>query len=105
MIGLTFNELYEKIFYGADIEFTLKQWHYMIYCGWEDASDGKIHSIEVVKSDQSFYEQEAAPQIWEVIFESKMKDGNENIESFLKSKLFDGKCFSDVEPDVIINYS
>lgn len=105
MFGLSFNELYEKIFYGADIEFTLNGWHYMMYCGWDDVSDNKIHSIEVVKSDQPFYEQVTAPRVWEVIFESKMKDGDKNIESFLQSKLFDGKRFLDVEADILVNYS
>ena len=47
MVGLTFNEFYEKLYYGADIEFSLNNWHYMINCGWETNSTSKLHVIEV----------------------------------------------------------
>lgn len=77
----------------------------MIYCGWEEISDSKIHSIEIVKSDQPFYEQIAVPKIWDEIFESKMKDGNKNIEAFLQAKLFDNKSFYEVETGIVVDYS
>lgn len=105
MTGLSFNEFYNKLYYGADIEFTLNEWHYMIYCGWQEITGDKIHSIEIVKSDQPFYEQTTSPKIWDVIFDSKKSDGNENIEEFLKAKIFDNKSFNDVEADVVVNYS
>ena len=105
MTGLSFREFYDALYYGADIEFTLEKWHYMIYCGWENTSEGKFHCIEIVKSDQPFYEQAAAPHVWDTIFESKMKDGNENIQSFLKATLFENRSFCEVEPAVVIEYS
>lgn len=105
MTGLSFNEFYDKLYYGADVEFTLNKWHYMIYCGWEEFSDSKIHSIEIVKSDQPFYEQVTAPKIWNEIFESSMKDANKNIETFLQAKLFDNMSFYEIESDVVVNYS
>lgn len=104
MTGLSFNEFYDKLYYGADIEFTLKQWHYMIYCGWNEILGRKIHIIEIVKSDQPFYEQNATPNIWDEIFESKMSDANKNIESFLNAEIFDKKTFYEIEADVIVNY-
>lgn len=105
MIGLSFKEFYEQLYYGADIEFTLKKWHYMIYCGWETVPGSKIHNIEIVRSDQSFYDQAVKPIVWDEIFESKMNDANKNIEGFLNAKIFDNKSFYEVENDVIVNYS
>lgn len=105
MTGLSFSEFYEKLYYGADIEFTLNKWHYMIYCGWDKNSGNAIHSIELVKSDQPFFDQTTSPKIWEEVFKKKMNDGNENIETFLQAKIFDQKSFYDVETDVVVNYS
>lgn len=105
MTGISFNEFYDKLYYGADIEFTLNKWHYMIYCGWEESSKGGIHSIEIVKSDQSLYEQMTVPKIWDEIFESKMNNGHKNIEAFLKAEIFDNKSFYDVERDIVVKYS
>lgn len=105
MTGLSFNEFYDKLYYGADIEFTLDKWHYMICCGWEENHNGKIHSIAIVKSDQPFYEQVIAPKIWDEIFESKMKDANKNIETFLQAKLFDNMSFYEIKSDIVVNYS
>lgn len=105
MTGLSFNEFYDKLYYGADIEFTLNKWHYMVYCGWEKDTDGQIHNIKIVKSNQPFYEQTILPNIWDEIFESKMSNANKNIEKFLNSKIFDGKSFYEVEANIVINYS
>lgn len=105
LTGLSFKEFYDKLYYGADIEFTLKKWYYMIYCGWEETSNGKIHSIEIVKSDEPFFEQVTSPKVWDIVFESKMNDGNKNIETFLNAEIFDDKSFNDIEAGVIIDYS
>ena len=105
MIGLSFNEFYDKLYYGSDIEFTLNEWHYMIYCGWIKISNSQIHTIEIVKSDQPFYDQVITPSIWDELYESKMKDANKNIDTFLKAKLFDNKSFYEIEGDIVINYS
>lgn len=73
---------------------------------WVDEILGrKIHIIEIVRSDQPFYEQNGTPNIWDEIFESKMSDANKNIESFLNAEIFDKKTFYEIEADVIVNYS
>lgn len=105
MVGLTFNEFYEKLYYGADIEFSLNNWHYMINCGWETNSTSKLHVIEVIKSDQPFYEQKSEPEIWEEVYVKRMKNGNENIDLFLKSPIFESKDFYDSEKDIVVEYS
>lgn len=105
MIGLTFNEMYDKLYYGADIELHYKNWHYMITCGWKINSTPKHHIIEIIKSDQPFYEQNGEPKIWEEVYAKSAEDGNENIESFLKAPIFENKSFYNVEKDIIIEYS
>ena len=99
MIGLNYNEFYDKLFYGADIEILFKSWYYLINCGWDKTSNPEQHIIDVVKSDQSYYEQKNEPKIWEDVFSSCMEDGNKNIETFLKAKIFDNKDFYEVEND------
>ncbi len=105
MKGLTFNELYDKLYYGADIELHFNNWYYMINCGWEINSTPKYHIIEVIKSDQPFYEQKAEPKTWEEVYSKRMEDGNESIESFLKALIFDNKSFYDIENEIVIEYS
>ena len=77
----------------------------MINCGWEINSTSKYHIIEVIKSDQPFYEQKVEPKIWEEVYTKSMENGNENIESFLKAPIFDNKSFYDVEKEIVIEYS
>lgn len=105
MTGLTFNEFFDKLYYGADIELHFNNWYYMINCGWEINSTSKYHIIEVIKSDQPFYEQKVEPKIWEEVYTKSMENGNENIESFLKAPIFDNKSFYDVEKEIVIEYS
>ena len=105
MIGLTFQEFHDKLYYGADVELTVNQWHYMIYCGWKTTDDGSIHCIEMVQSDQPFYEQKAAPKVWKETYKCEMNDGNKNIDRFLNAKIFDGISFFEIEANVIVDYS
>ena len=105
MTGLTFQEFHDKLFYGADIELTVDKWHYMVYCGWEPTAEGSIHCIEVIQSDQPFYEQKVTPKVWKEIYKCKMSEGNKNIDRFLNAKIFDGVSFFDIEANVTVEYS
>ncbi len=101
MNGISMTELYDKLYYGADIDFRFEDLYYHINAGTFPET-GK-HGISMYKTDKSpdSYEE---PTFYNEICEYSADSKSENIEKFLNAPLFDGKSFYNIESKVIMIY-
>lgn len=98
MIGLTFNELYDKLYYGADIDFRFNSSFFHITAGAEKNG----HGITVIEYNKHPDEKSTYHNI---IYDKMMLNANESVDCFLQSPLFFGKSFYDIQDNVEIIYS
>lgn len=98
MKGITFPEFYDKLYYGADIDFCYENMYYHICAGYEDKN---IHSITVYKYDKH---PDTTPSYYEEIYSRSDSDIKTNIENFLSSSIIDGESLQQINFDIDILY-
>lgn len=99
MKGLTMNEFYESLYYGADIDFSYNGLFYHINAGIDSYN---VYGIIVYEYTRHPDEQQThCCEIYNKSFQNR----NDGIDEFLSNKLFNGKSFYDIEPKVEIMYS
>ncbi len=99
MKGLSMNEFYNALFYGADIDFKYGSMYYHINAGVEH--NGK-HGITVFKFDKH---PDETPSIYDEIYNVSHGDTAECVETFLNAKLFECRSIYEIESNVEILYS
>ncbi len=99
MNGLSMNELYNALFYGADIDFKYGSMYYHINAGAEN--NGK-HGITVFKFDKH---PDETPSFYDEIYNVSHSDTAECVEKFLNAKLFENCSIYDIEANIDILYS
>ncbi len=98
------DSLFEAVYYGTDLEFKYNGFYYFINSGVEKNNGKEIHSIDVYKSDYSFYGGVVKGESHE-IFNSKNEDLNINTKMLFEKKIFDGKTLYEIVKDITeINY-
>jgi len=98
MKGLSFQEFYDRLYCGADIDMRYGQSFFHINAGAEKGE----HGITVYKSDK--HPDEISDHLDE-IYEVTLPSASASVERFLQAKIFDGKSISEIQNDVVILYS
>lgn len=98
MRGITFAEFYDKLYYGADIDFCYKSIFYHIGAGYED----NIHSITVYEYDKH---PDYKPSYYKEIYNNSHNSPTENIDVFINTIIFNNKALQQIEADVEVIYS
>ncbi len=99
MKGLSFAEFYEKLFYGADVDFAYGSLYFHISSG---SDENKNHGITVCEYDKHPDEE---PSYYKEIYNASSKDTESNVNSFLESAVFNGKSIREIESEITIIYS
>ena len=99
MKGLSFTEFYEKLFYGADIDFAYDSLYYHITSGCDESNK---HGITVYEYDKH---PDQEPSYYNEIFNISNTDVKKNIDAFLKSNIFGDKSISEIESEMEILFS
>lgn len=90
-----FNQLFETVYYGTDLEFKYNGNYYFINSGKIIQDNVSMHSITVYKSKNSFYEGDNNENCIE-IYSSCLKNPNENTNYLFEMKIFDGKSLCEI---------
>lgn len=93
MIGTTFKEFYDKLYYGTDIEMSCKGTDYILSsAGIFDKGRYAEHEIRLyrVEPDKSLTS----------LYEKRYPKEEESIDNFLNAKLFTGKSFLEIEQNI-----
>lgn len=98
MVGITFSEFYDKLYYGADIDFRYNCVFYHICAGYEDKN---IHSITVYEYDKH---PNITPSYYKEIYNRSDIDVKNNIDTFLNSSIVDGKSLQKINFDIEVLY-
>lgn len=98
MKGLSFQEFYNSLYYGADIDFSYNSSFFHVNAG----SDEKGHGILVYVYDKHPDEK---PTHCDEIYDKTMLTASESVESFLQAQIFEGKSVYDIHNDIEILYS
>lgn len=99
MQGLTFQEFYNAIFFGADIDMQYKNMYYHISSGKDDRGE---HCISVYQYDRhpdfesSFYKE---------IYNEQINDSTASVENMMRTPIFDGNIIYNIEKETVIIYS
>lgn len=89
------NQLYEAIYYGTDLEFKYNDNYYFVNSGKITENNIDKHSISVLKSKASFYEEENCDECI-TIYSSTQENVTDNTTNFFEAKIFDDKSFYDI---------
>lgn len=89
------NQLFEVVYYGADLEFRYNDNYYFVNSGAVNCDNACKHSIVVSRSKNSFYEGDNNDDCEEIYF-STQSDANENTNKLFEAKIFDGKSFYEI---------
>ncbi len=98
------NQLFEAVYYGADLEFKYNGYYYFVNSGKTTKDGNGVHQINVSKSEYSFYNGTADGKSVE-IFNICNIDSHKNTEDFFNAKIFEGKTLYEAIDNVTeINY-
>ena len=89
MIGTTFKEFYEQLYYGSDIEIVYKGENYIITSA--NCEDGR-HNIYVY-----IYQEDVCSDF---LYNEYTEDTEESINKFLNAKIFNNQSFMEIETDI-----
>lgn len=107
----TFNEIYNKIFYGADIEFIYDKVYYLLNSGWQTIDNLQTHGINLYKLYEIDPDIEEANDLYNPlnlnfvteetdedmeVFSSHSEMSHENLERFMNACIFNNKSFYDI---------
>ena len=98
MKGLSFQEFYDALYYGADIDFSFNASFFHINAGL----DKEKHGILLYEYDK--HPDEKATHCNE-IYDKTMFSASDSVESFLQAPIFDGKSVYEIQNDIEILYS
>lgn len=93
------NQLFEAVYYGADLEFQYDGNYYFVNSGKITENNIDRHSISVLKSKASFYEGENFDECI-TIYSSTKENITENTNKLFEAKIFDGKSFYDIADSI-----
>lgn len=98
------NQLFDAVYYGADLEFKYNGNYYFINSGKTIQDTVNMHSITVFQSKESFYEGSNGSHC-EKIYSACQKNANENAHNLFEAKIFAGKSLCEIINDISdINY-
>jgi hypothetical protein len=98
MKGLSFQEFYDCLYYGADIDLLYNLSFFHISAG----SIGEKHGITVYKYDKN---PDQISNFCTEIYDAVTSKVSESVENFLQAKIFDGKSIYDIQNELEILYS
>ena len=91
MLGMTYKEFYDKLYYGCDILMSYNNYYYLLNAANEYQSDKFTqHKIRLYKCAE--FECVNCSELYNMSFTTE----EESINSFLNSKVFDNRVFYDV---------
>lgn len=100
----TLNQLFETVYYGADLEFKYNDNYYFINSGKIVIDNIDKHSVTVFKSKDSIYEGEGETECIE-IYSSVEATATNNTNNLFEAKIFDGKSLYEIVDFITeINY-
>ena len=98
MKGITFSEFYDKLYYGADMDFFYKSIFYHISAGYEN----NVHSISVYEYDKH---PDNKPSYYKEIYNNSKNPPAENIDAFINAMIFNNQALQQIEMDIEVIYS
>jgi len=98
MKGLSFQELYDGLYYGADIDVYYNLSYFHINAGAYKNGYG----ITVYKYNKH---PDEISDCYTEIYDYNTSNATENVEKFLQAKIFDGKSLYEIQNEVEILYS
>lgn len=98
MKGLSFQEFYDSLYYGADIDLSFNSSFFHINAG----SDEKGHGIVVYEYDKHPDEKIAQ---YNKIYDKTMLNSRDSVESFLQAPIFNDKTICEIQTEIEIIYS
>lgn len=86
------NQLFDAVYYGADLEFKYNGYYYFVNSGKTTKDGNSVHQINVSKSGYSFYNGTADGNSVE-IFNICNIDSHKNTEDFLTQRFSKEKLY------------
>lgn len=99
MNGISYSEFYNKLYFGADIDFEYKGVFYHINSGYDEK---KTHSITVYAYDKH---PDETPNYYKEILAVSNDDAKKDIDEFFDSTVFEGKTLNQIDRDVMVIYA
>ena len=99
MNGISYSEFYNKLYFGADIDFEYKNAFYHINSGYDEK---KAHSITVYVYDKH---PDETPDYYNEILTVSNEDAKKSIDEFFGSAIFEGKTLNQIDEDITVIYS
>ena len=90
------KELYDKIFYGCDIEFKYNKFVYLISSGINENGKYFIMLSKYEYSSEETIVKNKQDGISEQLYDELFDNQNDMTESFLSAKLFTGKSLNEI---------
>ncbi len=97
MIGTTFQEFYDKLYYGTDIEMSYGGSDYIL------SSAGLVVNDKLIKHEIRLYKINTSDKLLKSMYEQSCPKTEDSINNFLNAKIFDGKSFLEIENNVQID--
>ncbi len=98
MKGATFSEVYDAIYYGADIDMQGKTAFYHISSG---RNEQQKHCISVYLYDAH---PDFAPTVYHKIYDAENDDATVSLERFMQAPIFDGRSLYEAKDDMTVIY-
>ncbi len=89
------NQLFDAVYYGADLEFKYNDNYYYINSGRIEMNNVDKHAVTVFKSKDSIYEGENEAECIE-IYSAVEENANDNTNNLFDAIIFDGKSFYEI---------
>ena len=99
MIGISYSEFYNKLYFGADIDFEYKGVYYHINSGYDEK---KAHSITVYMYDKH---PDETPGYYKEVLTVSNENAEKDVNEFLNSAVFEGQTLNQIYEDITVIYS
>ena len=99
MKGISYSEFYNKLYFGADIDFEYKNAFYHINSGYDEK---KTHSITIYVYDKH---PDEPPDYYNEILTVSNEDADKGVNEFLNLAIFEGKTLNQIEEGITVIYS